>query len=75
MQIYLVVENVDLGYHAVQGYTNWVRADQECERLTQEHNALKIINLIDHCEYTELEAQQFVGHFTPYGVEFVEVKE
>lgn len=74
MQIYLVVENVDLGYHAVQGYTDHVRAVQECQRLTQEHNAQQLINLMDHCGYSELEAQLYVKCYTPYGVDTVEVE-
>jgi hypothetical protein len=74
MQIYLVVENVDLGYHAVQGYTDYARAEQECIRLNQEHNAQQIINLMDHCGYTEREAQTYVRYSTHYGVDTVEVE-
>ena len=74
MQIYLVVENVDLGYHAVQGYTDPKDADQECERLIEIHNAKKISDLMGHCGYTEADAREYVKHYTQYEVVTVGVE-
>ena len=74
MQIYLVVENVDLGYHAVQGYTDPKDADQECERLIEIHNAKKISDLMEYCVYSQADAQEYVEHFTPYEVVTVGVE-
>lgn len=74
MQIYLVVENVDLGYHAVQGYTDHVRAVQECQRLTDMHNVKKISDLMEYCVYSQADAQQYVKQYTPYEVVTVEVE-
>lgn len=74
MQIYLVVENVDLGYHAVQGYTDPKDADQECQRLTEIHNIKKISDLMEYCAYTEADAREYVKRYTNYEVVTVGVE-
>lgn len=74
MQIYLVVENVDLGYQAVQGYTDHVRAVQECQQLTEVHNVKKISDLMEYCVYSQEDAREYVKHYTPYEVVTVEVE-
>jgi hypothetical protein len=74
MQIYLVVENVDLGYHVVHGYTDNVRAVQECQRLTDVHNFKKISDLMEYCAYSQADAQEYVKHYTPYEVVTGEVE-
>jgi hypothetical protein len=74
MQIYLVGENVDLGYHAVQGYTDGRDADYECERLTEIHNAKKISDLMEYCVYSQADAREYVKHYTPYEVVTVDVE-
>ena len=74
MQVYLVVENVDLGYQAVQGYTDHVRAVQECQLLTDVHNAKKISDLMQYCAYSHADAQEYVKYYTPYEVVTVEVE-
>ncbi len=73
MQIYLVVENVDLGYHVVHGYTDNVRAVQECQRLIEIHNA-QLRERLGHCGYTEADAQEYIEHFTTYEVVTVGVE-
>ena len=74
MQIYLVVENVDLGYHAVQGYTDPVYAEQECQRLTEIHNIKKINDLMQYCVYSHADATEYVNRYTPYEIVTVEVE-
>ena len=74
MQIYLVVRNIDLGYHAVQGYTDSKDADQECQRLTQEYNDIHIKNLMDHCGYSQVDAEEYASHYDPYEVVTVGVE-
>ena len=74
MQIHLVVENVDLGYHAVQGYIDPARAVQECQRMNVEHNERAVKNLIKYSNYTAGDARSYMDKFIQYEITIVEVE-
>jgi hypothetical protein len=46
MKIYLVVENIDLGYQVKQAHTSKTKAENECKWLTRKH--------YDHCVENEM---------------------
>jgi hypothetical protein len=75
MQIYLVVENVDLGYHAVKGFVDRVAAEEVCQGMNTEYQRDMVEGLIQHCGYTLENAWAYAGKRTHYEVETVEVEE
>lgn len=76
MEVYLVCETVDLGYHAVSGYLDIEKAIAECARLNEEYRTDYISSLTKGCSYTYEDAVAYANNFRNYyEVDSVEVVE
>ena len=76
MKVYLVNNNVDLGYHVESVYLTLEAAEDECNRLNKDYNEKQKVSLMKGCRYTEEQAINWLAmHSDEYFVEEMEVKE
>lgn len=55
--IYMVCENVDLGFHVEGAYTSEEKAEQVCAELNKRHIDLHVNALVKNCGYTVEQAR------------------
>jgi hypothetical protein len=60
-KIFLVCENVDLGYHVIHAYTDEQLALDRLEMLNTTARQKKIHGLMTGCGYTQERAEEYVG--------------
>jgi hypothetical protein len=60
--VYLVCENVDLGYNVTEVYSDGDMAARVCKTLNEEHRAKKISDLMAHCNYTREAAEDYARY-------------
>jgi hypothetical protein len=60
MIVFLICEDVDLGYLVHSAYTSYSKAMQECAKLNADFANDKIKNLIKGCNYSFEEAKKYV---------------
>lgn len=73
MQVYLVNNNVDLGYHVESIYLTLEAAKVECNRLNEEYNEKQKESLMKGGRYTEDQAINWLA--TRSDEYFIEEKE
>lgn len=73
MQVYLICENVDLGYHVVIGYLDNDQAKRACKAMNDDFRAKKINDLMQHCNYT-FEAASDYARSDQYFIEDTELR-
>lgn len=76
MQVYLIVEWVDLGYHVKKVFLSKTDAIQELVAMTIRYKDTKINELMANCNYTREQADiWFSQNNEIYSLEEIEVQE
>ena len=74
MKVFLICENVDLGYHVEAAYADEAVAESKCVELNAKFKVEKIKGLLSGCNYTLKQAEEYVRLFqAQYFVEEHEV--
>ena len=60
MQVYMICETIDLGYHVVVVHANQDMANRACKALNDEYRRKMVKDLVDHCNYTQERAEAYV---------------
>lgn len=71
--LYLVMETVDLGGHPVIGFFDKQKAEADVEARNVAYKAQKRRDLMNHCNYTEQQADEFVSYCHQFYLEEVEI--
>lgn len=74
--IYILCEDIDLGYHVVCGYPDAERADSDCAARNKKHTEEMILALQRGCGYDEARAIAYVSQSRQrFFVEVIDLKE
>jgi hypothetical protein len=66
MRIFIVMEMVDLGGHAVEAYTDKTKAIEVVDSLNERAKNSEVESLMKNCSYTEEQANAWVSSYWPY---------
>ena len=74
--VWVICEEVDLGYHMVKGFSSYDRAEAECSRMN-EHENREVLARFVQGGYDQEYAENWVKHYesNKYQVQSVEVEE
>jgi hypothetical protein len=73
--VFIVCEKIDLGVHPVVGFTSEEKANERERLLTEKEKSRVKTSLINSCNYSDSQAEDFVKNIFPYEVWEVEIKE
>lgn len=72
MKVFLICENIDLGYHVVRAFSDQNNANNVCEEMNKLHLSKTIDGLITHCGYSEERAKEYANRSAQYYVEEID---
>ncbi len=69
MKVFLICQEVDLGYHVVAVHSNRDKAQQVCDYMNENYKAKKIHDLVNHIGYTLEDATAYVSRTDQFFIE------
>ena len=73
--VWVICATVDLGYRMVKGYDSYDKAKVEFDRMYAEAVDKQVKNLMESCNYTKEQGEDWCASVSFYELESVEVEE